>query len=116
MPRKRGMECLELRYAMLSLTETARSVEEREFVPEKACGKCKNYFQSGAGMCNILKMGSNISATPPVYVIEGNDRYIIDFNTNGESCKFFENMDIIDKDISHSFDPKVSRHQRQMSK
>lgn len=116
MPRKRGMECLELRDAMLSLTETSRSVEEREFVPEKACGKCKHFFQSGAGMCGILKMGSNISRNPPIYVTEGNDRYIIDFNTDGESCKFYESMDIIDTDISHSFDPKTSRHQRQMAK
>lgn len=95
-----------IREGMLGASENERSVEERENVPEKACGKCNHYFQAGlgttSGMCNMLKQGDT-----PVPV---------GFNQDAKDCASYDEMKIIDTDISHSLDPKVSRHQRQMQK
>ena len=120
MPRKRGKEWDVIRDAMLSASEAVRSVEERETVPDKACGKCKNYFQAGlgttSGMCNTLKDGSVISGDSPVFVTEGEALMAVTFNTDAEKCEYYNEMEMIDTDISQAHDPMVSRHQRQMLK
>ena len=53
-----------------------KTVEEREKIPEKACGLCKNFSENakeadGRGTCRILKMGSDLKANPPKLVTEG---------------------------------------------
>ena len=120
MPRRRGREWDAIRDAMLSMSEKARTVEERETVPDKACGKCQNYFQAGlgttSGMCNVLKEGSDIMTDPPVFVTQGGALLAVAFNADAEKCTYYKEMEMMDKDISQSFDPKVSRHQRQMLK
>ncbi|MDY6854597.1 MAG: hypothetical protein SWO11_07795 [Thermodesulfobacteriota bacterium] len=120
MPRKRGREWDIIRDAMLGASEAVRSVEERETVPDKACGKCKDFFQAGlgttSGMCNVLKEGSNIQSDPPVFVTEGEGFIAVSFNTDASKCKYYNEMEMIDTDISQAHDPKVSRHQRQMLK
>ena len=97
----------------------ARSVEERENVPETACGFCKNfaenaYASDGRGLCKILKMGSNIAATPPVFVTEGEVGHPTMFNAEATSCTYFERMDFIDTDGNEVADPSYRRVQRQM--
>ena len=53
-----------------------KSFEEREKVPDVACGLCKNfsenaYASDGRGVCKTLKIGSDISSDKPVYVLTG---------------------------------------------
>ncbi|MDI6795830.1 MAG: hypothetical protein QMD09_02745 [Desulfatibacillaceae bacterium] len=97
----------------------ARTVEERETVPDIACGLCKNfaenaYASDGRGLCRVLKIGSDISASPVVYVLEGEVGYPAYFTTNAASCTHFERMDFIDTDGSEVADPNYRRVQRQM--
>ncbi|MDY6854679.1 MAG: hypothetical protein SWO11_08210 [Thermodesulfobacteriota bacterium] len=116
MPRKKGMEWAPIRDAMLSESEKERSMEEREFVPDKACGKCKNFYQGALGICNLLKEGSNIASDSPVFKTEGDACFAVSFNTDASKCEYYNEMELIDTDISQALDPKVSRHQRQMTK
>ncbi|MDY6935103.1 MAG: hypothetical protein SVZ03_12890 [Spirochaetota bacterium] len=120
MPRKRGSEWDGVREAMLGTSEKARSVEERETVPDKACGKCKNYFQAGlgtvSGICNVLKEGTDFKTDNPVFVTEGEAFLAVGFNNDAANCKYYDELELIDTDISQSLDPMVSRHQRQMKK
>ena len=99
----------------------ARSVEERETVPDKACGVCRNfsenaYASDGRGSCRVLKMGSDILKDPPVYVLEGDSGSISFFNRNAERCSHFTRMSFIDRDGSECADPAYRRMQRQMEK
>lgn len=116
MPRRKGMEWAPIRDALLSETEKIRTVEEREFVPDMACGKCKNFFQGALGMCHLLKEGSDISSETPVFKTEGEACLVVSFNTDASKCSYYNEMEMIDTDISQSLDPMVSRHQRQMTK
>jgi hypothetical protein len=98
-----------------------KTFEERERVPEKACGLCKNfsenaYASDGRGTCAVLRGGSEIEANPPTYVMEGVAPMIILFNTDGGACRYFEKMAMIDKDGSECADPAFRRMQRQMEK
>jgi len=97
----------------------ARSVEERENVPDTACGFCRNfaenaYASDGRGLCKVLKMGSNIAAAPPVFVTEGEVGLPTMFNTEAARCTHFERMDFIDTDGNEVADPSYRRVQRQM--
>ena len=96
-------------------------VEEREKVPEKSCGLCKNFSETafssdGWGTCRILKAGSDISIEKPVYVLEGDVSLPLRFNTDGARCERFERMELIDTDGSECADPAYRRSQRQMEK
>ena len=71
---------------------------------------------SGAGRCNELKAGSDLRAEPPVYVLDGNTAMNTMFNMDASKCDYYNEMEIIDTDISQSNDPMYSRHQRQMQK
>ncbi len=117
MPRRRGKKFDAALKDMRKRNEV-RSVEEREHMPDKPCGKCTNFYQSTAGSahCNILYSGSDIEKDPPVYKLEGELHYSTIFNMDAKRCKYYEKMKIIDTDISQSSDPMYSRHQRQMQK
>ena len=98
-----------------------KSFEEREEVPDVACGLCKSfsenaYASDGRGVCKTLKTGSDITAAPPVYVKEGDAGLITFFNTDGSRCSHFFRMEIIDKDGTECADPAFRRAQRQMER
>ncbi len=121
---KRGSEWDGARDALLKvggMTRETKTVGEREHVPEKACGKCKRFFSSttrggSGGSCDILKVGSNITKDPPLLVTEGEANYWTDFKTDASRCKYYDEMDLIETDISQAHDPRFSRHFRQLEK
>jgi hypothetical protein len=98
-----------------------KTVEEREKIPEKACGVCKNfsenaYSSDGRGSCGVLKFGSDLNADPPIFITEGETGLISFFNTDGGQCPHFVRMAFIDTDASETADPAFRRAQRQMEK
>ena len=106
---------------MLGDVSKARTMEERENVPEKACGFCKNfsenaYASDGRGYCKKLKVGSDIKVEPPVYVMEGQASLTVLFNVDGSKCDYFIRQELIDTDGSEVNDPSYRRVQRQMEK
>ena len=93
----------------------------KEEMPEKACGNCKNFLASSSlgaagGDCTKLKTGSSISKEPPVFVTVGEANYQTDFRTDASKCTFYEEMEFVDTNIAEAFDPRYSRHTRQMMK
>ena len=112
----------QIRKSMLGAgDETKKTVEEREKIPEKACGVCKNfsenaYSSDGRGSCGVLKFGSDLNADPPIFITEGETGLISFFNTNGGQCPHFVRMAFIDTDASETADPAFRRAQRQMEK
>lgn len=96
-----------------------RGFDERETVPEKACGKCSNYSENafssdGRGTCGVLKAGSDILSTPPVLILEGETAYTTLFNAEASNCPHYSKMEFMDTDGSECADPTVSRTQRQL--
>lgn len=95
-----------------------KSVAAEQKKPEKMCGLCKNFKETafsgeGLGNCSVLKRGSDIEATPPVFVTEGTDGYRAMALGNAAGCKFFEKMELIDKDGTECSDPVYRRSLRQ---
>jgi len=45
MPRRKS-EWDQVKQGYLNMQELGKTVEEREYIPEKACGKCKNFLFS----------------------------------------------------------------------
>jgi hypothetical protein len=114
-------EWSQVKESMFAQATKATSVEERETIPEVACGICKNfsenaYASDGRGTCRALKIGSNISVDPPVYKMEGETGMVGFFNTDAYRCSHFVRMDLIDKDGNECADPAYRRAQRQMEK
>ena len=113
----------QVRDSMMTLQDgqKEKTVEEREKMPEKGCGYCKNfsenaYTHDGRGSCSVLKMGSDLKADPPVLVKEGETGFITYFNTDGVRCPHFLKMDLIDRDLGETADPAFRRAHRQMEK
>ena len=101
--------------------EMGKTLEERERMPEKACGFCQNFFENayesdGRGSCKILKMGSDIKADPPVLVTEGETGLITYINIDGENCPHFKRMELVDTDLGEISDPAYRRSHRIMEK
>ncbi|MFP4475662.1 MAG: hypothetical protein ACLFOY_08865 [Desulfatibacillaceae bacterium] len=99
----------------------ARTNEERENVPDVACGLCMNfsenaYASDGRGFCRKLKVGSDIKVNPPVYVLEGDVGYSTMFNRDAANCQSYERNEQIDTDGYEVADPQYRRVQRQMEK
>ena len=116
MPRKAS----EWKEAQDGLIFKPKSMEEREHIPDKACGKCKNfgarqYSQDGTGWCKILKGGSNIESAPPVFVMEGDAAYMAQWNMDAGKCKYYDEMEFIDHIGEEISDPAWSRVYRQMA-
>ena len=94
MPRRKGSEWDRVRGAMLGIIEKGGSVEEQG-MPEKACGRCRNYIQGGcglgavSGMCNILKEGSDITLQEPLFQIDGDSCYLVIANMDASKCKYY---------------------------
>ena len=118
--RKRRGEWQEMREKMTTHFSTSKKMDEREQVPDKPCGKCKNfsenaYASDGRGFCGILKTGSNILEDTPVYIFDGEASLLTFFNTNAEKCEYFKEMDLVDTDGFECADPQFRRAQRQMA-
>jgi hypothetical protein len=106
---------------VLSSGHKASGVEDREKVPDISCGLCKNfsanaYAADGRGTCRIMKLGSDITAETPAYVLEGDAPYITKFNMDASRCGHFDKMELIDTDGAECADPSYRRAQRQMEK
>jgi len=104
---------------MFGQATKAKSINERETVPQNACGLCKNfsenaYASDGRGSCNVLKFESDIAKDPPVVVTTGDMGFITFFNADGKRCPHFSRMQLIDTDGTECADPAFRRMQRQM--
>jgi len=111
----------QVRESMFGQATTVKSVEEREKIPAIACSLCKNfsenaYASDGRGTCKVLKIGSDIHAVPPVFVLDGTVGYVTFFNTDTSACTHFDRMELIDKDGYECADPAYRRVQRQLDK
>lgn len=98
-----------------------KTVEERESMPEKACGLCKNFSENakeadGRGICRILKMGSDVTSDPPKMITEGEVGFVTFLNVDGSRCPHFSKMTLIDKDLGETTDPSFRRAHRQFEK
>jgi hypothetical protein len=105
----------------MSSGQMGKNIDEREKMPEKACGVCQNFFENaynsdGRGSCRILKMGSNFKSNPPVLVTSGEVGLIAYINTDGGNCPHFLKMEIIDHDLGEISDPRYRRVHRIMEK
>jgi len=101
--------------------EMGKTLEERERMPEKACGFCQNFFENsyesdGRGSCKMLKMGSDLKANPPVFVLSGETGLITYINTDGLNCPYFSKMELVDRELGEIADPRYSRAHRTMEK
>lgn len=110
-----------IRESMFDQATKAKSVQEREAVPEIACGVCRYfsenaYASDGRGSCRTLKTGSDIVSDPPVFVTQGDMGMIRFFNSDACRCTYFSKMDLIDKDGYECADPAFRRAHRQMEK
>jgi hypothetical protein len=118
----RRSEWREIRKAIVGGSgAVGKTVEEREKMPEKACGICQHFSENakeadGRGTCGILKMGSDLKADPPKLVTEGEIGLITFINTDGGKCTYFTKMALIDKDLGEAADPSFRRAHRQMEK
>ncbi len=115
----RGGDWAQMRDAQAKNRSTAKGVEGREHVPEIACGKCKKFSENaygsdGSGYCTVLKMGSDVTKDPSVYVLEGEASLLTMFNMDTAKCKYFDEMAYIDTDATECADPHHRRTQRQM--
>jgi hypothetical protein len=105
----------------ISKGEMGKTLEERESMPEKACGFCKNFFENaynadGRGSCKFLKMGSNLKSDPPLLVTEGDTGLITYINTDAQKCPKYDRMELIDTDLGEITDPSYRRSHRIMEK
>jgi len=119
--RRRGGEWAQMRDTMTGNILNKKGVESRETVPEKACGKCKHFSENaygsdGRGYCGVLKMGTDLTVDPPVYVQEGDAAMITFFNVDVGKCKYYDQMAFIDTDGTECADPHHRRTQRQMER
>jgi len=88
-------------------------------VPERTCGVCAHYLETswssdGRGSCKILKEGSDITASPPIFCLEGKDGYLLRMLTDAAECAYFEKSTFIDHDGQECSDPMYRRSIRQL--
>ena len=84
----------------------------------KVCGTCEHYSESsyssdGRGSCQHLKLGSDISVNPAVYVTDGKEGYLTRTLSEAVNCEHYKKMKMIDKDGYECSDPKYRRSIRQ---
>lgn len=105
-------------YANVLVPQKPKNDAESVQKSDKLCGTCENYFESswssdGRGSCKQLKLGSDITVHPPVYVTEGKEGYLTRTLTDASSCAHFQKMKMIDKDGYECSDPRYRRSIRQ---
>jgi len=109
----------QLKDSMFGEASRQKTIQERETIPETACGICQNFLENayasdGRGSCKKLKFGTNFNINPPVFITSGENGYITFFNKNASNCSYFNKMQLIDKDGTECADPEFRRAQRQM--
>jgi len=97
----------------------AGKLDETEKIPDQPCGLCRQYMESawssdGRGSCKVLKEGSDITADPPVFFLEGKNGYMLRILTDSSRCRYYERNDFIDKDGYECSDPVFRRFIRQL--
>ncbi len=106
-------------YASMLVPQKQEIDTETKFSDRKVCGICVHYSENawsndGRGSCKFLKMGSNISVDPPVYVFDGREGFLTKTLADAGRCKHFEKMRMIDKDGYECSDPVYRRSLRQL--
>lgn len=104
-------------YASILTPQKHESDEAPLKKSDKLCGTCTNYSESSwstnRGSCKYLKLGSDITSKPPVYVTEGKEGYLTRTLSEASACKHYEKMKMIDKDGYECSDPMFRRSMRQ---
>ncbi len=103
---------------LFSAVKPAESQEKRGD-DQRVCGTCRHYSESayssdGRGSCSLLKMGSDITVDPPVFVTEGRGGYPTKTLTSAVHCEHYTKMKMIDKDGYECSDPAFRRSIRQL--
>ena len=112
----------ELRTQGMAQSQLGKSVEERDKLPDKACGNCKHFLlnpyssSGGSGNCETLRFGSDLTANPPVFKAEGENAFQTYLTMEASKCKYYEKMEFIDTDETECADPRFRRAHRQMKK
>jgi hypothetical protein len=109
----------EIRQAYSGIYAQQAAPKSNQKRPEKMCGVCSNYLEAaftgeGVGTCTILKLGSDILANPPVFVMEGENGYRTMNLRDAAACPHYSKMEFVDKDGTECNDPKYRRSMRQM--
>ncbi len=109
----------DLRQQFSSVYARQKAPKTDEKRAEKICGICKHFSESaysgeGKGTCRVLKMGSDITADPPVYVLSGENGYLSLTLAEATACKHYEKMEFIDHDGTECSDPRYRRSIRQL--
>ncbi len=104
--------------AQIYAMQRAPKAQQEENKPEKVCGLCKNYLEGaftgeGRGSCKVLKFNSRIDVDPPVYDMESQDGLRVMGLMDASGCKYFEKMELVDKDGTECSDPVYRRSLRQ---
>lgn len=111
----------EVQKAITGSGSLGKTVEEREKLPEKACGLCKNFSENakdadGRGTCRTLRMGSNIQSNPPKLVTDGEVGLMTFIHIDASKCPHYLKMTLVDKDLGEANDPAFRRGARQFEK
>jgi len=119
--RSRKDQWSQMRENLPGVAGKSKGVENREYVPEKACGKCKSfstnaYASDGSGFCKVLKMGSDIMSDKPIFIFEGDASLMSSINMDADKCEKYAELTYIDTDNTECADPARKRTGRQMSK
>lgn len=79
MPRRRGSETAEVENLMGAGAGPRR------------CGSCMHLSDPDeAGSCNALKMGSDIAADPPVFVLKGGIAFQTNPRVDATKCDYYQ--------------------------
>lgn len=105
-------------YAGILLPQKHESDATGSKKSDKLCGTCTNYSESswasdGRGSCKYLKLGSDITTKPPVYITEGKEGYLTRTLSDASLCEHYQKMKLIDKDGYECSDPAFRRSIRQ---
>ena len=112
-------QMLEMRHDGRAKASFGKSVEERDRVPDKACGKCVHFLEtpyeaSGGGNCDLLRFGSDLMKDPPVYKLEGEMPLMTHITMDAAKCTYYELREFIDTDATETSDPRYRRKMREM--
>jgi hypothetical protein len=87
---------------------------KKRAIPIRFLRRIVVYASDGRGTCSMLKDGSDITSDPPVFVLDGENGYMLRILTDASRCKNFEKMEFIDHDGTECSDPMYRRSMRQL--
>lgn len=106
-------------YGSMLVPQAQKQSRESGKKSQKVCGTCRNYSESawssdGRGSCSCLKLGSDITANPPVFITEGKEGYLTRTLSDASLCEHYVKMKMIDRDGYECSDPVYRRSIRQL--